>query len=237
LIAIGVALYLALRDGEAAPISRRARLARMAAWGTWGALWLASMPIASNRLTALVEMRGPDLGAALAGEDLDRSALVVLSAGLRTYDQSLPPRERLDAATTQRVLTAARLWHEHPFGLVILSGAPEAESVAMQDLAITLGVPADRVVREPRSINTRENARNSAAILRERGARAVVVVTSATHLRRAVRDFERVGVRVIPAAADIIGRGRFGIEGILPSSSALFGTHVALHEILGMIRG
>jgi uncharacterized SAM-binding protein YcdF (DUF218 family) len=235
---LAVALYLAFRDGPALRSARpAARRGRIAAWLAWGALWVLSTPFVAATLTGWVEMRGPDLGTALGARDREKVALVVLAAGMRTYDESSPLRERLDAAATQRVLTASRLWREQRFGLVILSGTPPVETEAMLDLATTLGVPAERVVRETRSLNTRENALQSAAILREHGVEAVVLVTSASHLRRAVKDFEAAGIQVIPAAADVVGRGRTGIDGFLPSANALSRTHVCLHEILGYLRG
>lgn len=238
IFALGVGLFLAFRDGPPLRACRpAARFGRLAAWVAWGGLWLLSTPFAAATLTRWVEVRGPDLNVALGARDREKVALVVLAGGMRTYDQSSPLRERLDAAVTQRVLTASRLWHEQRFGLVILSGAPPIETEAMLDLATTLGVPADWVVREMRSQNTRENAIESAAILRERGAEAVVLVTSATHLRRSIKDFEAAGVHVIPAASDIVGGGWKGIDALLPSANALLRTHVCLHEILGYVRG
>lgn len=231
MVALGVVLYLAFREG---PPRRRVRIA---AWGVWAGLWLASTPLVANAVNVWTEMRGPDLGVALAGQDRSKVALIVLAAGVRTYDQSSPPRERLDAAGTQRVLTASRLWNDQRFGLVILSGAPPAQGEAMRDLLTTLGVPAERVVIEDRSLNTRENAAYSVAILRERGVERAVVVTSATHLRRSLKDFAAVGMTVIPAAADVVGPARTGIDSFLPSSFALGRTHVCLHEILGYVRG
>jgi len=195
------------------------------------------MPLVSSTLTGCTETRGPDLSAALSGKDPQKAALVVLSSGLRTFDESVPLRERLDAAATQRVLTASRLWHEHGFGLVVLTGAPPEQTAAMLDLMTTLGVPPDRVVLETRALSTRDNAAYSAEILRARGAQSVVLVTSATHLRRAVKDFGAVGVEVIPAAADVMGRSRTGVDSLLPSASALAQSHVCLHEILGYLRG
>ncbi len=147
---------------------------------------------------------------------------MVLAGGLRTYDRSTPPRERLDAATTARVLGASRLYQQHRFGLVILSGAPVAEGEAMEDLITTLGVPRERVAVESASTSTRENAERSLEILRERGFDTIVVTTSATHLRRALREFERAGAQVIPAAVEVIGPSRFFYDELLPSSSALY---------------
>jgi uncharacterized SAM-binding protein YcdF (DUF218 family) len=90
---------------------------------------------------------------------------------------------------------------------------------------------------ETRALSTRDNAAYRAEILRDRGAQVVVLVTSATHLRRAVKDFAAVGVDVIPAAADVMGRSRTGVDSFLPSASALAQSHVCLHEILGYLRG
>lgn len=199
-------------------------------------LWALSAPFLSGRLTASVEMRGPDLREALAGMDPARTALVVLAGGMRTYDRSLPPRERLDGATQSRVLGAARLYHTFGFGTVVLCGAPAAESEAMDDLITTLGVPEARVVRESASLNTRENAEYSARLLRERRIDAVVLATSALHLRRATREFERAGVHVIPAPVDIVGPSRFGVDQLLPAATALGYSHAALHEVLGYLK-
>jgi uncharacterized SAM-binding protein YcdF (DUF218 family) len=235
LVVLGLALFLALRG--AVVMSRVARRARVAAWVAWGALWCLSTPLVSDALVAWTETRGPDLNVALAEVPRERVALVVLAAGLRTLELEPPPRERLDAASTQRVLTASRLWREQRFGMVLFSGSPPAEADGMTDLAIALGVPADRIVREDRSLNTRENAANSSVILKERGAQAVVLVTSATHLRRAVKDFAAVGVQVIPAAADLGGPFRIESDSFLPSAHALTSSQVCLHELLGYLRG
>jgi uncharacterized SAM-binding protein YcdF (DUF218 family) len=235
LVALAVALFLAFR-GQA-PGSRRARWARVAAWAAWGVFWVISLPLTSIVLYDWTEMRGADLDAALAGRDLDKAALVVLAAGLRTYEPEVPPRERLDPASTQRVLAASRVWRAHPFGIVLLSGTPRAEQEGMTDLITTLGVPKDRLVHEPRSRNTRENAAFSAEILRARGVETVVVLTSAVHLRRSLKDFERAGVHAIPAAAEIVGHTLWGVDALLPSSTALAHTHMVLHEILGYVTG
>ena len=232
-VALGVALYFAFRDP---PSSARGRRARVAAWAGWAALWALSTPFLSRTLLSWTEMRGPDLGVALAGKDHGKVALVVLGGGVRTYAESPTPRERLAAPSTQRVITAARLWHEQRFGVVILSSTP-IETEAMADLLMALGVPAERLVRENRSLNTRDNASYSAEIVRERGIEAVVVVTSASHLRRSLKDFAAVGVDAIPAPADVMGPSEIGIDSFLPAALGLQRTDAALHEILGYVRG
>jgi uncharacterized SAM-binding protein YcdF (DUF218 family) len=238
LVVLAVALWLAFRDGARLPAAaRRTRFGRVIAWALWGTLWIVSTPLASARLGSWTEMRGPDLGEALAGKDLDRTAIVVLAGGIRTYDPTVPLSERMDGATTARVLTAASVWHAHPSGMVLVSGGPRLEAEGMAELMTRLGVPAERLAREFFSQNTRENARFSAEILRRRGIETVVLVTSATHVRRALKDFEAAGVTAIPVAAELIGFGHHGVDSLLPSVFALARTATALHEILGYVRG
>lgn len=236
LVAIAIGLWLLRRNSALGRPRPRARFGWRLAWAGWAALYALAMPVVANFLTSRTEYRGPPLAQALASADPARTALVVLAGGLRTYDRSIPPRERLDGPTTARVLGASRLFQQHRFGLVILSGAPVAEGEAMEDLITTLGVPRARVVIESASTSTRENAERSVAILRERGVDTIVVTTSATHLRRAKREFERAGVQVIPAAVEVIGRSRFFYDELLPSSSALHRSHQMLHELLGYVK-
>lgn len=235
IVVLGTALYLAFRDAPAPSV--RGRRGRWVAVAAWAGLWIFSTPAVANVLTRWTEIRGADLGAALAGKDRSRTALVVLAAGLQTSDESLPPRERLDAAGIRRGLAASRLFREHGVGWMVLSGAPPAQGEAMRDLVIAEGVPAERIILEDRSLNTRENAAYSTVILREKGIETVVAVTSASHLRRALKDFAAVGVDAIPAAADVVGTWPVTIDSFLPSSWALWRSHVCLHEILGYVRG
>jgi uncharacterized SAM-binding protein YcdF (DUF218 family) len=232
-VALAVVLYVAFRD---LPAERSRRRARAAVWGVWALFWALSTPFVSDHLVAAVEMRGPDLDVALAGKDRSKVALVVLGGGVRTYAPTPTPRERLSGPSLQRAITAARLWHEQRFGLVVISSMP-IETEAIVDLMTALGVPAAVLVREDRSLNTRDNAAYSSEIVKERGMEAVVVVTSALHLRRSLKDFAQVGVHAIPAAADILGRTATGIDDFLPAAHALERTHTALHEILGYVRG
>jgi uncharacterized SAM-binding protein YcdF (DUF218 family) len=199
-------------------------------------LWAFSTPLVSAALVHLTEIRGPDLHVALAGKDRTKVALIVLGGGVRQGLPMVAPRERLSGAATQRAVTAARLWTEQRFGTVIVTSMPD-EAAALADLLSALGVPADLIVREERSTNTRTNALYSAEILRERSVSDAVVVSSASHLRRALKDFAAVGVTAIPAAADILGESELGIDAFLPSSWGLGQTHTALHEILGYVRG
>jgi len=236
LVAIAVGLWLTRRShalGRPRPWARRGWAL---AWVGWATLWILATPVVTHTLLAWVEHRGPPLDRALASADPARTALVVLAGGIRTFDTSLPLRERLDSTTTGRIIGAAGLFKEDRFGLVILSGAPIELGEGMEDLITALGVPKDRVMLETASYTTRQNAEKSLVILRKRGFDTIVVVTSAMHLRRAVHEFERAGAKVIPAAVQTFGPTVFTVDDLLPSSTSLYRSHQALHEFIGYLK-
>ncbi len=73
----------------------------------------------------------------------------------------------------------------------------------MADLMINLlDVPQEAVLIQDSSVNTYEEAVEDAKLLKERGMNRILLVSSATHMRRAVPLFEKQGLEVIPAPTD-----------------------------------
>lgn len=105
----------------------------------------------------------------------------------------------------------------------------------MNDLLVEWGLPREVILTEPTSRNTRENALRAAAIIRDRGWERVLLVTSATHMRRAVEAFQAVGIAVIPSPTDFATREPLAIDllDFLPDAEALLGVSKALREVLG----
>ena len=73
---------------------------------------------------------------------------------------------------------------------VIISGSRHEGS--LRSVMVEHGIPASRILLERESTSTFENARNTAALLRERGVASVVIVTSWFHSRRALATFRHV---------------------------------------------
>ncbi|MGB0515069.1 MAG: YdcF family protein [Wenzhouxiangellaceae bacterium] len=74
--------------------------------------------------------------------------------------------------------------------------------------------------------------------MRGRGARRVLLVTSALHMARAVARFQSTGFDVIPVATDHeAGAPPGGALAWLPDSDALDGSRRALKEYLGALLG
>jgi uncharacterized SAM-binding protein YcdF (DUF218 family) len=109
----------------------------------------------------------------------------------------------------QRVLVAAKLFHEGRAPVVLFSGgrttARQGCSAAegMRDLALRLGVPRERIRIEASSTSTWENAQRSDAVLRTLGARRIVIVTDRAHLQRAEACFRRFGYEIERAGVPV----------------------------------
>ncbi|MCU1381465.1 MAG: hypothetical protein JWL71_162 [Acidobacteria bacterium] len=110
-----------------------------------------------------------------------------------------------------RVLETARLFALLNRPLVIASGGitePDAaaapESAALRRALVDVGVPADRIVLESESKNTRDEVIIIKRMLAERGETAFVLVTSPLHMRRSMRAFAHEGLYPIPSPAPLV---------------------------------
>ena len=109
----------------------------------------------------------------------------------------------------ERELVAADLFKQGRDAYVTVSGVPAGKyghtADSLQCTLITAGVPAERVLAMRDNFNTRTEAKNVVAIMRQRGWHRAIIVTSAFHSRRALytmesaaRDLEFYSVPVPP---------------------------------------
>lgn len=237
LTTLGVALALLRHDAR----STRARWAWRAGALAWALLWLSATPALSGALVRALETAPPAEAQVVPAALRERTALVVLGSGVHPPMAGVPSRERLDGAASARTAGAARWFlRTHPAAVIVSGTAPgpdpRAAAVAMADALEAAGVPRDRVWLEPRATNTRENARYSVALGRARGITRFVVVTSALHMPRSLREFRRAGVEPVAAPVDFVGPRFGGVGDLLPSVGSLGRTDQCLHELLGMLK-
>ena len=101
-------------------------------------------------------------------------------------------------------------------------------------------VPAVAMDSTPLVLNTAEEAVAIRRLLPPRQSR-VLLVTSAFHMRRAQRLFERQGMQVLPFPVDFKARGRWAgplwrdTTQWLPSARALDDSSRAMRELLGRL--
>ncbi|MGK3966463.1 YdcF family protein [Sorangium sp. So ce118] len=240
LLLVAVGLGLALSGGDWSYRARRAKVGRALAWIAWLALWLLSMPWVASSLARRISTQPRDLRADLARTAPERRVLIILTAGIDPDEFGVPAMERQSAEGLERGLGAARVYREHGFGHVIISGrdvqrAPADLASSMADLLVALGVPRKKIILETESRDTRENAIHSARIARGLPVDAAVVVTSAVHMPRSIRMFERVGLDVLPAPVRFQPPPPEGLERLIPSSLALRRSQSVVHELVGLL--
>jgi uncharacterized SAM-binding protein YcdF (DUF218 family) len=220
---------------------RRAGLAVAAL--SLGGLWVISTPWVAWALAMPLESKYPPVPAAASPV---ADAALVLGGALAS---PLPPEQPHIGfgMAADRVWHAAALYRAGKARWVLAIGgnrpgyedvAPEAE--AMAEVLRALGVPASALRLEGRSRNTRENAVNSLVLVRQVGAKRVLLVTSALHMPRAMAVFQGVfagsGVTLIPAATDAeaLGDEPWGWAAWLPDAKSLEGSTRAVKEVLGL---
>ena len=234
-------LNLSLLLGLAALIlARRHRGGAAAACGllALAILGTASLPVASDALVARLEREYPPADPAEAPK---AGAIVVLGG---TVAPGLPPRRGPELVeASDRVLHAARLFRAGKAPLVVPTGgrlpwspAERSEADEVADLLVEWGVPREALVLEKNARTTSENAVETARLLRARGVRRVLLVTSSLHMRRALAAFRAEGVEAVPSPCDARVESTRAREPLdwLPRPGALERTHDALWELLGL---
>ena len=104
----------------------------------------------------------------------------------------------------------------------------------MRDELVRLGVPAARIIVETRSSNTREEALVVTPMLRSRGIEHMVLVTSDSHMRRALGVFRAEGWRAVPAIAPDPGFNASWEDWLVPSGNGLELSRQISRELLGL---
>ena len=198
-------------------------------------LWVWSTPLASEALRGHLENQaGPR-----ALQDVGTARVLVVLGG-STRGPSPPQRPYPDlTGAADRLWHAARLYHAGKAPQLLLVGGPVAtdggtEAEAMQQFLADMGVPPSAMALEKHSHNTASNARLAAQLLRGQGIDTVVLVTSALHMPRARRHFERQGLKVHPAPTDFeVVDEPLGWRRVLPDTGALHGSARAFKELVG----
>lgn len=192
-------------------------------------LYLLSLPVASDMLVRPLESYArPFDGNAKAA-----TAIVVLGGGVleRTW---VPAPPELTAATLARVVAGVEFSRKLRLPLVVsggsgaIDGSTVNEADAMANQALRLGIAPKDIVIENRSRNTLENARFVRELLQER---TIVLVTSASHMRRAAAFFRKQGFTVIPAPTGYCSGSRpASWTNLLPRAGSLDASARAIAE-------
>lgn len=132
--------------------------------------------------------------------------IIVLGGGVFSDIPDVDGMGQLSSSAASRILTAARIQKKTGLPIILSGGRVEndlpAEAETGKRVLMSLGVPEDKILTEPNSRNTAENAKYSAVICRQEGYTHPILVTSAFHMLRSVLCFEREGLTVLAYPSD-----------------------------------
>lgn len=158
----------------------------------------------------------------------------VLGNGHNT-DPTQPISSHLNSASTKRVLEGIIIHKKMPDSKIIFTGyeGDTNTSTAKMNsiLALNLGVKKENMILNPKPVDTEEEAYFTKSLVADE---PFVLVTSATHMPRAMMIFESLGMHPIAAPTNYYKKG---YRGLLrkPSVGALYISTVSLHEYFGMV--
>ncbi|MFJ2995559.1 YdcF family protein [Pandoraea sp. NPDC087047] len=213
------------------------------------ALWIQAMPWVGHQLSRPLEVGAPvdlkalDAARQVAGSAATLPQAVVILGGGAGFGAPEYGRENnmdLSEATLARLRYGAFLARRAQLPVLVSGGSPSgqmAEGPLMaQVLADEFGVPVRWV--EGQSLNTAQNATFSARMLSNVGVSRVYLVTSAWHMRRALDQFERAGLTVIPApCCHVTTLAPDAVAGWWPTIEGLSTTRSAMREWMALSVG
>lgn len=171
-------------------------------------------------------------------------ALLILGGGSNITPKQNQPQL---AYAGDRIMLPARLYHRNLAKTLVASGISMAGLDQDHDRSLgsetrqiwrDLQIPEEAIIVLDGPRNTKEEVRAYAKLLAQKDWKRVGLVTSAWHMRRAMRLARRAELNLIPVPTDF--RGSIpspNIVGMVPSGQGLYKTTSAAWELLGALAG
>ena len=202
-----------------------------------GVLYLLSTPIFSNNFFKLVE--GNEYRKPISAID-STDAIVVLSGMLEINE--VGDSTYIEWGDADRFFGGIALFNEDKAQKLVFTGgkmpwdkAKKTEGDVLKEYAISDGIPSNKIFITKNVENTADEAEAVKELIRP--SKKIILVTSAFHMYRAKRLFEKQGFIVIPYKVDYkaAGSSTVTVMDFLPSAGNLGMTESGMREILGRV--
>lgn len=190
--------------------------------------------VAEKFMGWLEELHQPPAQVETSGADV----IVLLGGGAISQVPDVDGVGALCASPANRLLTAVRLQKMLNVPILISGGQVYSDSGAEAEISArvlkSLGVPEDKILTETKSVNTTQNARYCATILREKNFAKPLLVTSAFHMNRAMLNFNLCRYKPIAYPTDftVSHKPTFHYTKLRPQAEALLLNVTVMQELL-----
>ena len=164
--------------------------------------------------------------------------ILVLGHG-HVSDPSVPLTSQPISNAYARILEAIDLKRRNPQAKLVLSGNISSDPISCAEMYARIaehyGIPRQEMILIEDAYDTHDEVSRYRAII---GDHPAALVTSASHMPRAMGLMRQAGLQVIPAPTDYMGRHPqrpIPSYGYLPEGRYLMYSETALHEWIGAI--
>jgi|LSQX01.1.fsa_nt_gb uncharacterized SAM-binding protein YcdF (DUF218 family) len=198
-------------------------------------LYIVSVPIVGDALIRGLESRHTP------PSKVEGDVIIMLGAGTTVDTPNVSSTGHLTGYAANRLLTCVQLHRVLNVPIIISGGAvyenSSSEAEIAREILLDLGVEDDKIILEKRSLNTTQNAMYSKQIVESYDYKRPIIVTSAFHIDRALRQFDKAGLTVTPYPTDYQTTVDFifSVSLFIPSADALTNVNLALKEYIGIL--
>ncbi len=163
--------------------------------------------------------------------------VMVLGSG-HVVDDQIPPTSELSRTGLMRLSEGIRVMRMYPGAKLILSGYGGSTQVSnarmMAKVALALGVSKPDIILLETAKDTWEEARQAAAFVKNK---KIVLVTSASHMERALNEFNSAGINPVPAPTNFLAHKDVAssVSDYIPKAVNLEQTERYWHETMGLM--
>lgn len=196
-------------------------------------LFLISYSPVPDLLLYKLESKVPTLHTAPA----DIQYIYVLGGGHHT-DKDQPITSQVVDTSVVRLNEGIRHYRQlQGKAKIIVSGYhglydPTEHAMMQKRLAIALGIDENDMILHLGTKDTQEEAQAGKKLL---GSKPFILVTSASHMTRALKFFKKEGLHPIPAPTNHLGNKKYLNYTDFFSATALKKSHILFHEYLGLL--
>jgi len=231
-------VWLGLAAVAAALWRRRERGPALVATTLWGLYSLAGNALVGDSMLSLLERPYARLDPRRQGRF---DAVLVLGGGATSHDDGTASL----TAVGQRVVLAVEMYRAGQVDTLVTSGPTRrlpagrvaSDPAATVQIWADLGVPVERTAKLEGTRTTSDEIPAFAALVRASGWRRVGVISSAWHLRRAMRLAARAGLEATPLPAGRNEDHTVALRWLVPQEAGFREVQCACWELLGMLAG